>query len=67
MMRKLRDSGPLVAAIAAILIAATGWLRSDGSRSQQLADVQAQVSQISQQMQRLQQEIDEYLLHHDGH
>lgn len=66
-MKKLKDNGAIIAVIAALGIAATGWLRSDGGRSQQLADLSQQVSRLEQQVGHMQQELDQYLLVHDGH
>jgi len=64
---KLKDNGPLIAALLAVAIAGMGWLRSDGGRSQQLADINQQVSRLEQQVEHMQQEMDQYLFVHDGH
>lgn len=66
-MTKLKDNGPLIVALTAILIAVVPWVRNDGGRSQQLADLTQQVSRLEQQVGHMQQELDQYLLVHDGH
>jgi sensor domain CHASE-containing protein len=65
--RRLKDNGPLIAALVAVVIAGMGWVRSDGGRSQQLSDLTQQVSRLEQQVSHMQQSLDQYLLIHDGH
>jgi uncharacterized protein YxeA len=66
-MTKIKDKGALIAALVAIALSLVSWMRADAGRTQQLADLQANVQHIEQQMQRFQADFDQYLYQHDGH
>lgn len=63
----IRDRGALICAIVAIVLALVAWVHNDGGRSQQLSDLTTQVQALETQVQHMQQELDQYLLVHDGH
>lgn len=66
-MLTIKDKGALVCAIVAVVLALATWMRGDASRSQQIADLGDRVAHIEQQLATMQQELDTYLLRHDGH
>lgn len=66
-MSTIKDKGAFLAALVALFIAGATYVGSQGARSQQLADVAAQVAHLEQQVQAMQGELDQYLYAHDGH
>lgn len=66
-MKAIRDRGAVICAGVAIVLALVTWVRADGGRSQQLADLTAQVQTLEVQLQHMQSEMDSYFLAHDGH
>lgn len=66
-MKTIKDHSAFAAAAVAIVLALIAWVRGDAGRSQQLADLAGSVQQVEQQVNHMQQELDEYLLKHDGH
>ena len=65
-MSTIKDKGALIAALVAIVLSLVSWMRADAGRTQQLADLQANVQHIEQQMQKFQSDLDQYLFRHDG-
>lgn len=59
--------GSALGAMVLVAMAVVGWMRADAQRAQQLDDLIQNVAHISQQVQTMQGELDDYLHQHDGH